>query len=91
MLYKQGKKLEPDFDDFIAGLEMYSEMEFTYNNKSYGVFLYEDNQVEFFENENPENLQVYSNAPEFKQKANINGKLLKDIWQDVKNPDFMHG
>lgn len=91
MLYKQGKKLEPDFDDFIAGLEMYSEMEFTYNNKSYGVFLYEDNQVEFFENENPENLQVYSNATEFKQKANINGKLLKDIWQDVKNPDFMHG
>ena len=91
MLYKQGKKLEPDFDDFIAGLEMYSEMEFTYNNKSYGVFLYEDNQVEFFENENPENLQVYSNATEFKQKANINGKLLKNIWQDVKNPDFMHG
>ena len=91
MLYKQGKKLEPDFDDFIAGLEIYSEMEFTYNNKSYGVFLYEDNQVEFFENENPENLQVYSNATEFKQKANINGKLLKNIWQDVKNPDFMHG
>ena len=91
MLYKQGKKLEPDFNDFIAGLEMYSEMEFTYNNKSYCVFLYEDNQVEFFENENPENLQVYSNATEFKQKANINGKLLKNIWQDVKNPDFMHG
>ena len=36
--------------------------------------------------------KVYQNADEeLEQKANINGKLLKNIWQDVKNPDFMHG
>ena len=90
-LYKLGKKLEPDFDDFIAGLEMYSEMEFNYNNKNYGVILYDNNQIEFFEDKNPDSLQVYSNTAEFKEKANINGKLLKDIWQDVKNADYMQG
>ncbi|MGN1222807.1 MAG: CPCC family cysteine-rich protein [Christensenellales bacterium] len=39
ILYKQGKKLEPNLDDFLDGLFMYSEMIFSYNNVEYEVFL----------------------------------------------------
>lgn len=89
-LYKQGKKLEPDIDDFIAGLMMYSEMEFWYNNKNYGV-CHANNQIEFFEDKNESSLQVYANTSEFREKANIDGKLLKDIWKDVVKADYMQG
>lgn len=87
-LYKQGKKLEPDIDDFIAGLMMYSEMEFWYNNKNYGV-CHANNQIEFFEDKNESSLQVYANTSEFREKANIDGKLLKDIWKEVVKADYM--
>lgn len=90
MLYKQGKKLEPDIDDFVHGLMMYSEMEFYYNNKSYGVCRV-NNKIEFFEDKNPNSLQIYSNINEFREKSNIDGKLLKDIWKDVKDADYMQG
>lgn len=89
-LYKQGKKFEPDIDDFIAGLMMYSEMEFYYENKYYGVCCVND-KIEFFEDENFDNMQIFANTNEFKEKANIDGKLLKDIWKDVKNADYMQG
>lgn len=88
-LYKEGKKLLPDFDDFIAGLKMYSEMSFEYNHKEYGVFYYTNGQVEFFENQVPTSLQKYNSVDEFKKSANIDGKFLKDIWDNVKNADYM--
>ena len=32
----------------------------------------------------------YSHVNEFRDKANINGRLLKDIWDEVVHPCFMY-
>lgn len=90
MLYKKGRKIEPDLDDFLDGLFMYSEMEFWYNNKNYGVCR-ANGRIEFFENQNPNSLQYFNSREEFKNRANIDGILLKDIWKDVINADYMQG
>ena len=33
--------------------------------------------------------QIYYTYEEFAEKAHIGGKLLKDIWDDVTNADYM--
>lgn len=99
-LYKEGKPMIPSFDDFIAGLVMYSEMEFDYCGNHYGVDFYREKtkptdfsinakgDVEFYQNEVDE-IQKFPSTQEFKNKASIDGKLLKDIWQDVQNARYM--
>ena len=86
ILYKQGKKLEPDLDDFLDGLFMYSEMVFTYNNIEYEVFLRANRNIVLCSSSMQ---QEYTTREDFKNKANINGVLLKDIWQNVINADYM--
>ena len=44
--------------------------------------------VEFYKNEVDE-IQKFASTQDFKNNASINGKLLKDIWQDVKNARYM--
>ena len=87
-LYKQSKKLEPDLDDFIDGLFMYSEMVFTYNNVEYEVFLKPNKNIILCSSSMQ---QEYTTREEFKNRANINGLLLKDIWHNVTNADYMQG
>lgn len=86
--YKKGLPFKATFNEFVNGLFFYSEMEFTYKNINYAVF-FDSNYTIVFCSEDMK--QEYKTREEFEQKANINGKLLKNIWQDVKNPDFMHG
>lgn len=89
-LYSQGLALIPDINDFLQGLDMYSEMEFYYEGKRYGVVYDENYAINFYEYENPyEDYQIYKTKEEFLEKANIKGKLLKDIWQNVYNADYM--
>ena len=76
ILYKQGKKLEPDLDDFLDGLFMYSEMVFTYNNIEYEVFLRTNKNIVLCSSSMQ---QEYATKEDFKNEANINGELLKDI------------
>ena len=89
-LYKQGLPLKPSLDDFIEGLDFYKEMEFEYLGVLYGV-LWSRNIIElgeYFEKD-PAKWQYFDDFEEFKQKAHIGGKLLKDIWDDVTNADYM--
>lgn len=87
-LFKNKQKIVPSLDDFIEGLKIYKEMSFTYNNKNFSVIM-RNNQVEFSNDEKIYEIQIFSNIESFKNKANIDGKLLKDIWQEVKNADYM--
>lgn len=84
-LYDDGKKLVPDFDDFVKALFMYSEMMFQYNNVDYYVYLTNAGIVLGFE----KNEKIYKNKEDFENNSKICGKLLKDIWKDVKNANFM--
>ena len=64
---------------------MYSEMVFTYNNVLYEVFLRGEDAIIFC---STNMVQEYATKEEFFEKANINGKLLKDIWGKVENADY---
>lgn len=77
-------------------------MTLKYKNDNYGVFFYRknlekfdsidrlDGNVEFFKDKEPNSLQKFNSVDEFKNKANINGKLLKDIWNEVTFAGFMY-
>lgn len=100
--YKKGLPFKATFDEFVKGLKFYSEMTLTYNNKRFGVFFYQnknikvetieklDGKVEFFENNVKDSLVKFKSVSEFKEKANINGVLLKDLWSDVTFAGFMY-
>lgn len=85
-LYKRGEKLKPDLEDFIGGLFNYSEMRFEYDFVDYEVFLKPDYSIVFCSKDMQ---QEYKTKEDFIHKANIKGILLKDIWSDVINADYM--
>lgn len=87
-LYKEGKPFTPDFDDFINGYNFYGEMEFTYNGITYGVMGVENVGVEFW-GMNTDKYEIFKDIDEFKQKAQIDGKLLKDVWHNIKNANWL--
>lgn len=86
--YRQGKIFKATFEEFVNGLFFYSEMLFEYKNTIYEVFLEGQAKEIIFCCEEFE--QKYKTREEFILNANINGKLLKDIWDNVKNPSFMY-
>ena len=100
--YKKGLPFKATFAEFINGLKFYSEMTLKYNNKNYGVFFYRDKTktiksvieadgvVEFFEDKKPESLQTYKSIGDFINKANIDKKLLKDLWNEISFAGFMY-
>ena len=89
-LYKEGKEIKPDLDDFLDGLFMYSEMEFFYENKKFGVVI-EDGAINIFEDGNFNNVQIFRTKADFKSKAKVNGALLKDVWCKVTKVNYMQG
>lgn len=85
--YKKGLPFKATLDEFIKGLLFYSEMLFTYNNVSYEVFINGKFKIIFC----CENFQQeYEDCEDFKNKANINGILLKDLWDNVTFAGFMY-
>lgn len=98
--YKQGKPFKANFEEFINGFKFYSEVEFEYLGEKYGVFFYKnkkpyktreemDGDVEFFKDGDINFMQKYNTVKEFEMSSHINGKKLKDIWDDVTNAGFM--
>ena len=84
--YKNGQKFKATFEDFINGLKWYKEMLFWYNGKYFAVY-YLDTGISL---ENREIKQKYKDVDEFVAHANIDGVLLKDLWDEVIHPCFMY-
>ncbi len=84
--YKKGLPFKATFKEFVNGLYFYSEMLFTYNNITYEVFFKKDYTIVFCSEDMQ---QEYKTRQDFENKANINGHLLKDIWNDVSFSGFM--
>lgn len=81
VLYGQGKPLKPNFDEFLECMYVYGELEFYLDGIHYGVLTNSKNKVTFYEwNEMEKGYQEYGTITEFAEKANINGVLLKTIW-----------
>ena len=84
--YKAGQKFKATFEDFINGLKFYAEMLFWHNRKVYEVFRRNGGVVI----SSKDNEQAFTTINEFREKANIDGRLLKDIWDEVVHPCFMY-
>ena len=84
--YKNGQKFKATFEDFINGLNWYKEMLFWYDNKYYAV-RYRSMGI-FFESKGMK--LIYKSVDDFADNANINGRLLKDLWDEVIHPCFMY-
>jgi hypothetical protein len=83
-LVKQGKLVRPDFEDFLKCMRVYSELEFYYKGKHFGLLLV-NGVYHFYEwNVMDKGYQKYVSIEEFAERANINGALLKDIWASVE-------
>lgn len=87
--YKAGMPFKADFDEFVRGLLFYSEMLFDYQGETYEVFLKGDEKTDSVVFCCAEFQQEYNSEKEFREHANIYGKLLKDIWDDVHDPRYM--
>ena len=87
-LYADGKPFLPDLDDFIGGLDFYGEMEFTYQGINYGVTRVQNDAVDLWIF-NGGTVELFKDSEEFSDKAQINGKLLKDIWQEIENANWL--
>lgn len=84
--YKKGQKFKATFEDFINGLKFYAEMLFWRNGKVYEVLRRKGGVVL----SSKESEQKFNSMDEFRDKAHINGYLLKDIWDEVVHPCFMY-
>lgn len=87
-LYQEGKPFTPDFEDFIGGYNFYGEMEFTYKGITYGLMGIENEGVEFW-GINTDIYQLFKNIEEFAEKAKVDGKPIKDIWNEVENANWL--
>lgn len=85
-LYQDGKLFKPDLNDFLEALYFYSEMIFKHNEKVYEVFFKPDYTIVFCSKDFQ---QEFKTRKEFEENANINGRLLKNIWDEVDDPSFM--
>ncbi|MDD3013995.1 MAG: hypothetical protein PHC34_09865 [Candidatus Gastranaerophilales bacterium] len=86
-LFKEGKPLLPSFDEFLEVLQIYGEMEFTYKNKVYGII--RGDRIKFFCVGIENSARKYESYNEFKEKADINGQLLINIWSEVTNINYL--
>lgn len=87
-LWRTGKPVKPDFEDFLECMKVYGELEFYCNGKHYGVLSDSKGKIDFYEwNVMDRGYQVYYSIEEFAAKANIDGVLLRDIWDSVEGVD----
>ena len=83
--YKQGKPFKATFEDFVNGLYFYSEMSFLHKGIHYYV-MFSNGKICIGHDGG---YQLYDTREEFTEKANIDGRLLKDVWDEVENPSYM--
>ena len=85
-LYKENKPFEPNFEEFIEALHGYSEMQFEYKGTYYAVELVCDknkNLITRLYNSQTKETTFFNNDEDFINNAKIDGKLLKDIWEET--------
>ena len=84
--YRAGKPFRASFEEFIKGLDFYAEMTFRHRGIEYYV-IFRESKICMGHNGDD---QFYDSYAEFSQKANIGGRLLKDIWEEeIETPSYM--
>lgn len=88
--FKEGKSATlANFEDFISAFNSYGELEFTYDNKRFGVLMDDkSNNIILLNIENNQK-QYYSNIDSFARTSQLDGIPLKTLWNRVTNTDFL--
>ncbi len=85
-LYKEKRPFEPDFDDFIKALYSYGEMQFEYNGTYYAVEFVGRSKnnfdIQLYNSKSREKF-LFKTKEDFKNNAKVEGKLLKEIWDET--------
>lgn len=90
--FKTGKSATvANFNDFIEAFENYGELEFTYNNTRFGVLFDDASNKILLLNIKTKQKYYYLDVDDFSQNASINNVLLKTLWNQVTNTDFLQG
>lgn len=84
--YKAGKPFKATFEDFINGFNFYGEMLFWYNGRPYQVYG-ENNGVQLYSRGEETD---YDTLDDFINNGSVEGKRLKEIWDEVVHPCFMY-
>ncbi len=77
----------PTFAGFLDIVSRGFEMALWYRGKKYGAMKYQ-NKYDFYLWDSEENFQEYTTIEELREKANIDGELLKDIWDKIKRIEY---
>lgn len=78
-----------NFNEFKEWIETGREIEFTYNNLRYSVTYYSDHRKDFISfTEFYKEPVDFDSAENFMNNANIDGVLLKNIWDSVREVDI---
>ncbi len=88
-LYKEGKSIEPDLDDFLEMLYFYSEAGFRYKDLDCCLFLVGETETKIEFGWSPENVYYFNDKQDFIDNAKIGNEYVKDIWDKVENPDYL--
>lgn len=78
-----------NFDDFINAFKNYGELEFKYNNIRYGVLLDDVSNKLILLNIKTKQTQSYLDIDDFSENARIDNVLLKILWNQVSDTDFL--
>ena len=84
-LYSENKPFEPDLNDFVEALYIYSEVQFKYKDLYYEVVLssMNDDEIIKMNDFNGGHLQTFISKEDFVNNAKIDGEFLKDIWNET--------
>ena len=91
-LYAEKEPFTPSLDDFLDGFGMYGEMQFKYKN--FECCLFRSNNEGGIEFGYYDTISKHSAATfftdgaEFKEKAKLDGKYVRDIWDDVFDANY---
>ena len=91
-LYAEKKPFVPSLDDFLGGFRMYGEMRFKYKNFECNLFRSNNEGGIEFDYRNAENgflaTVFFDSGAEFKEKAQIDGECVQDIWAEVFDANY---
>ncbi len=74
------------FDEFIYLIKNGYEMQFFYKKRKFGSTQF--GSYEFYEWNIEKGYQSYKTLEEFKEKINIDGEKVVDLWDKVRKVDF---
>ena len=88
-LFNEGKLIKPTLEDFASMFNFYGEVQFWHRGKRFGLVASNGKTLEFYQWNIEESYQTFNSTQEFIEKANIGGQLLRDVWHEVENAEYM--